>query len=226
MRVVIIHGQAHQGSTYHITRMLADRLEASGAIAEEFTVNHMPFCIGCFACIIRGEELCPHRQVIEPIIEAIEKADVVIVQSPNYCMGMTGQLKTLFDHFAYRWISHRPHPSMKQKQGVAISTTAGAGAKKVTKDIKTNLSFWGIPKVYQISHAVNAMSWKDVPPKKKEQIATEVEKVADQLIKHSGKVKPGVKNRMMFRLMGLMQSKNTWNVVDRNHWVSNGWIKE
>jgi len=54
-------------------------------------------------------------------------------------MEMSGQLKTFFDHMAYRWISHRPHPSMKNKIGVAISTTAGAGAKGPQKNSTWNL---------------------------------------------------------------------------------------
>ena len=91
--------------------------------------------MGCFSCVIKDEELCPQRSVVDPIIMAIEQSDIIITESPNYCMEMSGQLKTFFDHMAYRWISHRPHPSMKNKIGVAISTTAGVGAKGTAKKI-------------------------------------------------------------------------------------------
>ena len=68
-------------------------------------------CIGCFQCIIKGEESCPHYDQVSAVMKALEAADVIIIDSPTYVMNVTGQLKTFFDHMAYRWISHRPHPS-------------------------------------------------------------------------------------------------------------------
>ena len=62
-------------------------------------------------------------------------------------MGMTGQLKTFLDHMGYRWLSHRPHPQMFRKIGLAVSTAAGAGAKRVTKDLRRRYFFWGTPGV-------------------------------------------------------------------------------
>ena len=59
MRVVTINGQNHKGSTYHIGRMLADRLAAEGELTEFFLprdLNH--FCVGCYACI-EDVERCP-----------------------------------------------------------------------------------------------------------------------------------------------------------------------
>ncbi|HEY8391580.1 MAG TPA: NAD(P)H-dependent oxidoreductase, partial [Capillibacterium sp.] len=61
-------------------------------------------------------------------------------------LGMTGQLKTFLDHMGYRWLPHRPHPQMFRKIGLAVSTAAGAGAKKVP--IYGGTSFTGeYPKV-------------------------------------------------------------------------------
>ncbi|MDO5520930.1 MAG: NAD(P)H-dependent oxidoreductase [bacterium] len=53
-----------------------------------------------------------------------------MIDSPCYCMGMTGALKSFLDHLAYLWLSHRPHPQMFHKVGVVISCAGGAGAKK------------------------------------------------------------------------------------------------
>jgi NAD(P)H-dependent FMN reductase len=59
------------------------------------------------------------------MISSIEISGIVIVDSPVYCMGISGAMKNFPDHLGYRWFSHRPHPSMASKTGVAISTAAG-----------------------------------------------------------------------------------------------------
>ena len=59
MRIVMINGQNHRGSTYHIGRMLADKLAADEEITEFFLprdMNH--FCVGCYSCI-EDETKCP-----------------------------------------------------------------------------------------------------------------------------------------------------------------------
>ncbi|RDU23617.1 flavodoxin family protein [Anaerosacchariphilus polymeriproducens] len=224
MKIVVLHGQSHKGSTYNITKMLLDRLADSAEEILEFQTNHLKPCIGCFACIVKGEEFCPHRTEVQPIIKAIENADIIIAESPNYCMGMTGQLKMLFDHMAYRWMAHRPHPLMKKKIGVAISTTAGMGAKTVTKSIKRQMFWWSIPKVYQIAEQVEAMSWNEVKPIKKEKITDEVNKTADKILRRVGTIKPGLKVGFIFKLIRKQQKVNNWNPIDKKYWEENEWI--
>ena len=36
MRIVLIHGQNHQGSSYHIGRMIADKINGMNEITEFF----------------------------------------------------------------------------------------------------------------------------------------------------------------------------------------------
>lgn len=78
---------------------------------------------------------------------------------------MTGQLKTLFDHFAYLWMPHRPRKEMFSKIGIVISTAAGAGANRVTKSMAKQLFWWGVPKIYRIHFNVNAACWEDISEK-------------------------------------------------------------
>ncbi len=224
MKIVVIHGQNHKGSTYHITKLLLDRLQQEEAELQEFYANDTRQCIGCFNCFMRGEEFCPHKDQVQPVIKAIEAADVVIAESPNYCMGMSGQLKSFFDHMGYRWLVHRPHPAMRGKIGVAISTTAGAGASGTTKMIGKQMFWWGIPKVYRIAAAVGALSWKDVKQEKKDRIEKRVDQVYHDIIHKVYKVKPGIKHRFLFGIMKGQQKKNSWNPLDRQYWVDNGWI--
>jgi len=224
MEIVVIHGQEHKGSTYHLTKLLMDNLSEKADNIKEFYTNDIPPCVGCFLCITKGEEFCPHCSVIAPMAVAIEESDTIIINSPNYCMEMSGQLKTFFDHMAYRWISHRPHPSMKNKIGVAITTTAGAGARGTAKSIARQMLYWNVAKTYCLPFTVAAMDWDSVKTERKSKLAQKSKRIAKKVKKTITKVKPGIKSRFMFNIMRSMQKNSTWNQVDRKHWENNGWI--
>lgn len=226
MEITIIHGQMHKGSTYHITEMLKNRLAEQETVVHEFFMpkDGPGYCVGCFQCIMKGEKFCPEEKQIQKIAEALISSQVVIVDSPTYCFEMTGQLKTLFDHFAYLWMSHRPQGEMFSKIGVVVSTAAGAGAKNVTKSIRKQLIWWGIPKTYRLHFNVNASAWDDVEGKVRKKIEREIEQTSLKIRSESGKLKPGIKTRLIFSVMRKMQGSNTWNRVDKEHWENNRWL--
>ena len=57
MKVTIINGQNHKGSTYNIGRILAQKIAINEEITEFFLPKDMPeFCVGCNKCF--GENLC------------------------------------------------------------------------------------------------------------------------------------------------------------------------
>lgn len=224
MKITVLHGQNHKGSTWNITKLLLDELVTETDTVLEFNTNDLNSCSGCFICIFKDEALCPHRSIVGPMIEAVEQADIVIIESPNYCMGMSGQLKIFFDHMAYRWMSHRPHAAMKQKIGVAISTTAGVGARKVTKDITQQMFWWGIGKTYRVPFVVAAKNWIEVTDDKKDRITNRIRKCSQSIKKSIGKVKPALKSQFIFGMMKVQQKKNSWNPVDRKHWEDMGWL--
>lgn len=225
MKIAVIHGQSHQGNTYHVTQQLIEQLACKKEEIEEFSVTGLEQCVGCFNCILKDETRCPHQAKMAPMIEAMDAADVIIVDSPNYCMGMTGQLKTFFDHLAYRWFSHRPNGKMSGKIAIAISTTAGSGAKGTTRDIAKQLFWLGIGKTYRISETVGAWSYDQVTGKKQQQIARDVNKVAAKVKHNAGKVKPGLKTVLVFKLFKMMQKNMAWNPADTAYWKMQGWIK-
>ena len=169
MKIVLILGQNHKGSTYNIGRMLAEKL--AGEINEIFLPRDFgQFCIGCNNCFMKNESLCPHYENLVPITKAIDEADVLIFASPVYVYHITGPMKTLLDHYGYRWMVHRPEERMFKKQAVCISTAAGAGMKYTNKDMADSLFFWGIPRIYKYGVAVRAISYEKVDDKTKKKI--------------------------------------------------------
>lgn len=227
MEIAIIHGQGHKGSTYHMTTMIKERLiDGNTKVNEYFLLRDVPdFCVGCFKCMEKGEEYCPQVDKVQPIVDAMLRSEIIIIDSPTYCLEMTGQLKTLFDHLGYIWLSHRPRKEMFNKTGVVLSTAAGGGANRVTKSIARQMSWWGIPKIHRIHISVSASCWEDVPQKIKQKIECRVEKIAKNVEMDMHKDKLNIKTMLLFNIMRKMQQSNTWNVVDRDYWEENNWLK-
>ena len=148
MQIVMIHGQNHRGSTYHIGKMVADAL--GGTVTEFFLPRDFgSFCVGCNNCFMKDESLCPHHAKLKPITDAMDDADVLILTSPVYVYHATGAMKAFLDHYGYRWMVHRPEPAMFHKQAVCVATAAGAGMRSM-RDMQDSLFFWGVPKVYRM----------------------------------------------------------------------------
>ena len=221
MRTVIIHGQSHKGSTCHIAHELAEKL--GGEITEFFLPKDFgEMCCGCTKCFMESEDKCPHYQKILPITKAIDEADVIILASPVYVFHATGAMKSLLDHYGYRWMVHRPEQSMFGKQGVCISTAAGAGMKSTNKDMADSMFYWGIAKIYRYGIPAAAVNWEGVSEKKKKAIDKATSSIASKIIRRNGKVKPGLKTRIIFSVMRMMQ-KNGFNPKDMEYWNEKGW---
>lgn len=221
MKIVIINGQNHKGSTYQIARQVADKV--GGEIKEFFLPKDFgEFCCGCCNCFNKGEELCPHHNKLVPIIQAIDQADLIILASPVYVYHVTGSMKAFLDHFGYRWMVHSPEISMFKKQGVVISTAAGAGMKSTNKDMEDSLFFWGVAKTYKYGLAVAATSWNGVSAKKKASIDRATSAIAKKVLRKADKVKPGLKTKAFFFIMHLLQKKGL-NPKDKEYWHAQGW---
>ena len=222
LKVVLIHGQNHTGSTCHIARELADKL--GGETTEFFLPRDFgAFCVGCCRCLSESENACPHAAKLAPIVKAIDEADVLILASPVYVYHVTGAMKAFLDHFAYRWMIHRPDPSMFRKQGVCICTAAGAGVKSTLKDMADSLFFWGVGKIYQYGLPVHATRWNKVSEKKRAAIDRSTTKLAKKILAARGHVRPGLKTKGMFLVMRMIQ-KRGFTETDGAYWQKMGWL--
>lgn len=221
MKTVIIHGQSHKGSTYHIAHTLGEKI---GGECREFFLprDFGKFCVGCNRCFMEGEEKCPHYEELLPITRAIDEADVIILVSPVYVFHVTGAMKAFLDHYGHRWMVHCPEESMFRKQGVCICTAAGAGLKSTNKDMADSLFFWGVGKIYRYGKAVAAVEWKDVNEKKRISIEKATTSLANKIVRRHGKIKPAIKTRLFFYAMHFFQRKGL-SERDAKYWKEKGW---
>lgn len=221
MKITIIHGQNHKGSTYHLARSLAEKL--GGDIIEFFLPKDFnEFCTGCTNCFMYSEAKCPHYEKLSPITSAIDSADVLILESPVYVMHASGPMKAFLDHYGWRFMVHRPEEKMFSKQAVCISTAAGAGMKGANKDMADSLFWWGTGKIYKFGVAVNETSWNRVKDDKKLSYDKKLSTLAKKIAQKQGRVKPSVKTKVIFNFMSIMQ-KNGFNKPDMEYWKEKGW---
>ena len=224
MKVVLIHGQNHKGSSYHIGRMIADKMQGTNEITEFFLprdLNH--FCLGCYNCI-EDDAKCPFYDDKRKIMNAVEAADVLIFTTPTYCMHASAPMKSFMDLTFTYWMVHRPRKCMFSKRAVVVSTAAGTGMKSAMKDITNTLFYWGVPYVKSYGVAVQAMSWDGVNEKKKVKIEKDTAKLARKL-SVGKKPSVGIKTRFMFKVMGVMQSAGMGSSpVEKEYWEQNGWL--
>lgn len=60
MHITMIHGQSHQGSTYHIGKAFIEKLSTTEHVDEFFLPRDLNcFCMGCYQCL-ESDEQCPY----------------------------------------------------------------------------------------------------------------------------------------------------------------------
>ncbi|MHC1684528.1 MAG: flavodoxin family protein [Clostridiaceae bacterium] len=223
MKVLIINGSPRKGSTWELVKLVKESMLKQGQVEfEEVMLSelNLPSCKGCFNCFLYGEEKCPHSKIITPIVEKLISSDCLIITSPVYALNVSGLLKNFLDHTAYFF--HRPY--FFDKKALVISSTAGAGAKKVASYIEDILKFWGFNKVYKLSVICQSLQYK-VSDKVKEKCYTLGKVFYDDVA--SGKTySPSLKRIMYYNLWRTLSLN--WedeNAADRKYWRETGLIK-
>ena len=224
MKIVMIHGQNHKGNTYYIANKIVENINIEKDVTEFFLprdLNH--FCTGCFSCV-KDESKCPFYTEKRKILDEVEQADLLIFTTPTYCMRASAPMKSFLDFTFTYWMIHKPRKCMFNKRAVVVSSAAGSGAKSAIKDITTSLFYWGIPCIKTYGISVSAMNVEQIPEKIKAKIQRDTEKIARSIVKKS-KVRVGIKTKVIFTFMRLMQKGNMGaSVEEKKYWEDNGWL--
>lgn len=120
MRIAAISGSPrNNGNTVHIIRHCLSFFENNGYATDYISLHKSPIgpCIHCDYC--REKPRCTHDEEANRINTILAAADAIIVGSPVYFGGMTGQLKCLFDKTRPL---RRDGMKLKGKIGAAIAT--------------------------------------------------------------------------------------------------------
>lgn len=217
MKILIIHGSPRKKNTWDLLNIVKDKLNAKMDINYELIELNkakLDTCKGCFNCIFRGEDKCPHSSTMKSLIDKIDNCDAMIMTSPVYSLQISGLLKNFIDHMSYNF--HRP--KYFNKKALIIITTAGAGEKESANYLKKVLQFWGLSSIYTIAIKYRNKI-EDVDYKR---IDKEINKFASDLINERTK-SPSLKQVCMYnswRAMSAFPYKE--GSADYDYWQISG----
>ena len=231
MNITVISGTEKHGVTYRLKEMFLAEFKDRASITEYDLPKDCPnFCNGCISCTIKGENTCKDAEYIGRMDRSLLQADLIVMTSPAYVFHITGAMKALLDHFAYRWIPHRPAPEMFGKRAVIITQCLGAGAKPAAKDIKHSLSWWGVSKIGIFTGALMGdIVWERLSEKKREEFTRKVKRLSQKFVQIDY-TKPAHTNlitKIKFSVCRLMQKtlhKNDPEYLDGKYWAEQGWL--
>ena len=102
MKVLLINGSPHkEGCTYTALREVADTLEAEGVETEIVWIGTKPVagCIACGTCRETGK--CVFDDAVNETIAKLPEVDGIVVGSPVYYGGPSGQIHAFLDRLFY-----------------------------------------------------------------------------------------------------------------------------
>ena len=167
MKICIINGQNHRGSTYHIGRMLADKLADAGDITEFFLPRDFgEFCCGCTNCFMKSAEKCPHYEKLSPITRAVDEADLLALMEEEEADAYTAEKEA-----AAQAEQDRLKAEEEAKKAAEEAAASGAEQPKENKVTKIASGFLGV--VVLIALAAGGIFYAFAKQKQKKQAEKE-----------------------------------------------------
>jgi multimeric flavodoxin WrbA len=144
MKILAVMGSPRKkGNTYNVVERVKTRLMGfDNSIEFEYLFlsdYDLKMCTGCFACIAKGEHLCPLKDDRDTIMSKMMEADGIIFAAPCYTLGVPAVMKNFIDRFAYTL--HRP--LFFDKCFLAVATVGGVMGLKQTLEQLAVLSAGG-----------------------------------------------------------------------------------
>lgn len=231
MKIAVINGTEKHGVTYRLKEMFLSEFKGQANITEYCLPRDCPnFCCGCVSCMMNGENTCKDVAYIGRIEASLLEADLIVMTSPSYVFHATGAMKTFLDHFAYRWMPHRPAPEMFAKRAVILTQCLGAGAGSAAKDIKHSLSWWGISKIGVFTGALmNDIVWEKLPEQRRAKLTRNVKKLSQKFARmdYTRPAHTNLSTKIKFYVCRMMQQslhKNDPAYLDGKYWAEQGWL--
>ena len=149
LKILIIHGSPRRGNSWSILNKVREKINKETDVEYEIielSKMKIPMCTGCFNCILKSEERCPHYESIKYINDKINWCEGIIITSPVYSLQVSGQLKNFIDHMSYNFY----RPKYFNKKALIITTTSETKCRETSNYIEKVLTYWGINTTYKL----------------------------------------------------------------------------
>ncbi len=231
MKITVINGCEKKGVTYRLKEIFLDEFRSDAQITEFYLPKDCPeFCVGCMNCFFNGEQQCKDAGYVQAIEKAMFEADLLVFAYPVYVYHTTGAMKSMLDHFGYRWMPHRPAAEMFSKRAVIITQCLGGGAGSAAKDVKDSLSWWGISNIRVCAFKLlNDVIWDNIPAKKRAVFTKKLIVTAEKVRKVdlTKPAKTAISTKFKFYACRMVQKstgKKDPDSTDHNYWKEKGWL--
>lgn len=166
MKVLLINGSPHKtGCTYTALMEVADTLEKNGVATELYHIGNgeVRGCCGCDSCFSKKQ--CVFEDDVNMISRRLVEFDGIVVGSPVYYAGPSGQLCCLLDRLFY---SNMSSGRMAGKIASAVVSCRRGGASS---------AFDRLNKYFSISKMIIATSqyWNQVHGNTPEEVKQDLE---------------------------------------------------
>ena len=231
MKITVINGTEKKGVSYRLKEIFLDEFRNDAEITEFYLPKDCPeFCMGCMTCFFNDEHQCKDAEYVQKIEKAMFEADLLVFVSPVYVFHTTGAMKSMLDHFGYRWMPHRPAKEMFSKRAFIITQCLGNGDKSTAKDIKDSLSWWGISYIKTCRFKLmSEVHWDKIPAKKRAVFTKKLIIAAEKLrrIDYTKPASTSVGTKIKFYLVRILQKMNGKKdpeYTDYKYWKENEWL--
>lgn len=110
MKVIAVNGSPRK--SWNTAMLLENALSGAAAQGAETELVHLydyayKGCTSCFACKLRGGKSygkCGYRDDLSPILQKIEEADALILGSPIYFGGTTGEMRSFLERLMFQYL--------------------------------------------------------------------------------------------------------------------------
>lgn len=102
MNILVLNGSPRkQGNTKKMTESFREGAEAVGhqVTIVEVCNQNIAGCLACEYCHKKGNGACVQKDDMQKIYELLRHIDMLVIASPIYYHGISGQLKCVIDRF-------------------------------------------------------------------------------------------------------------------------------
>ena len=111
MKVLILNGSPRpKGNTKQMIKAFCEGLETAGHEYGVYDVCKMNIhgCLACEYCHTKGNGQCVQKDDMQYVYGQLQEAEMLVIASPIYYHGLSGQLKCVIDRFYAAAYPDRP----------------------------------------------------------------------------------------------------------------------
>jgi len=211
MRIVVLNSGRKKGNTRTIIDNIKDNLKLRKAEWVYYNLNDydINYCKGCELCLRKGS--CVIEDDVQILMEALKKADGVIMASPVYMGNISGKLKTFIDRTC-RWY-HRPE--LIGVPLLSVVSTAGSDLKHTLNYLEKTGIYWGMQPAGKIGK-----KFKEYDLIEQVEYKNFIWHLKNEQVHYS----PSLKQLIYYQVQKILAE----NILDkdRKFWEQKGWLNE